>query len=263
MIRALLAVLSISCVSSNLVHAALHPLFELDRHWQIVDPSEYKDNGCIDYMFLKSGKTLAGLRLVLSHEETDLSLERYTNACLKANRQSPKTLARRVGSYTTKRGLKGELISVERDGAVGRMVCMQLISIHDRKATVLTITTGKSGLAKEQAEIMAIFDSFRMSENPLSDELSSEQATLIESCLKSVQTKITELAKLRCKADQIDQHQISTLRTELCERWRQSPEFSSELWPAYCKLLEKHFSDRGPIWLIETLRWSASQLEKE
>lgn len=228
---------------------AAHPLFKLSNQWQIIDPRELKGEH-FDYMFLNAGHSIAGLRLVLAHEPIEGSLDAYLTACVKLNQETPGTKARRLGSYTTKQGLKGELLEVEADGVFGRMTSIQLITRCEKTAYVLTITTDKKNFLKEQKTLMEIFDSFWFSEDPIEDCLEPKVAHSLKSHLASFNAKARHIAQksgLDCN--------------EVFAKWRASPEFCNKLWPGFARLIEKHFGGLGPIWQLEALKWSANQIQ--
>lgn len=228
---------------------AMHPLFDLGPKWQIVDPRELQGEH-FDYMFLNSGNSIAGLRLVLAHESFEGTLNEYLTACVKLNLENPGTKARRLGPYTTKHGLKGELLEVEADGVFGRMTTIQLITQLDKTAYVLTLTTDKKSFLREQKTLMEIFDSFRFSKDPIAEQLDAKVAKSLKD----------HLARFNATAAQIAQ-KAGVDREKLFDAWRQSPEFCEKLWPGFARLIEKHFAKLGPIWQLETLKWCAHQIQ--
>jgi len=228
---------------------AVHPLFDLGPKWQIVVPRELKGEH-FDYMFLNAGRSIAGLRLVLAHEPIEGTLEEYLTACVKLNQVNPGTKARRLGSYTTKRGLKGELLEVEADGIFGRMTTVQLITAQDEIAYVLTITTDKKSFLKEQKTLMEIFDSFWLCDDPIEECLAPKVAATLKQHLASFNTAASKIVL-----------KVGAQPEELFDQWRNSPVFCEKLWPSFARLVEKHFADLGPIWQLETLKWCASHIQ--
>lgn len=228
---------------------ASHPLFDLGPKWQIVDPRQLQ-NGHFDYMFLNAGHSIAGLRLILAHEPISGSLDEYLAACIKLNQESPGTKARRLGPYTTKRGLKGELLEVEADGMFGRMTTLQLITERNKVAYVLTITTDKKSFLKEQKTFMEIFNSFWFSEDPINDCLDPKIAKSLKDHLTHFNTAALEIAE-----------KAGVESAELFAAWRASPDFCDKLWPRFARLIEKHFAKLGPIWQLEVLKWCANQIQ--
>lgn len=253
---------------------AAHPVFELDKKWQLVDPSKIEPS-CIDYMFLKNSHSVAGLRLVMAHEKTSGTLDDYLNACVKMNNQTPGTEARRLGKYKTKSGCTGELLEIESDGILGRMRAIQFITLHSEMAHILTVTTDKKSFLKEQKELMSVFDSLKISDDPLADFLPEKMADTLKMSIDQMRSRIRSLATkhvdkyLTSKAplplqkaasEDNRMRQIHLLEEKISLNWRETKGFKGEVWPGFAKLIEKHFSEMSPIWQFEALKYCAQRL---
>lgn len=235
---------------------AAHPVFYLDNSWQLVDPTKVQQPH-IDYMFLCPHHSLAGLRLVMAHETTQGTLDSYLAACVQMNNQMPSTVARRLGPYTTARGLKGELLEIESEGNFGKMSTIQLITQKDSVAHILTITTDKKSFLKQQKILMAVFDSFDLCDDPLSAYLPEKAAAAFKNSIDALRSQLYHLAETRLRTGKED---ASALYEKFGAAWREAPSFKEKSWPAFAHLIHNHYQHLGPIWELEALKYLGARL---
>jgi len=136
------------------------------KDWIVVNPSTYTKY--IKVMFAKNEKAICRPTIILSTQETDLSLDDYTNTAKKEHEIDPNITYKILGQLDLLTG-KASLSEVSKTVNGIDYKILQLISIKDKTAYVLTAASKK----EEVVDNYKIFtDSFKTFE--LLDDLFSK-----------------------------------------------------------------------------------------
>ena len=210
--------------------APVQPFFVPPKGWEIADPAALSPR--VKIGFLKNTNKGFCPSINLAVEETDVSLADYLKAVKAIHEQNRDTRWRALGKVRTGSGL-AQLTEIDTATEWGPVRMLQLISIKDGNAYVLTAAALREEFSNFYKEVQAAFRSFTLSSDLLSNIPALEQRETLK------------LAK-----DQLFAAAEKMNKQNLLE----DPTFRDKHWAPFQKTVLDNYEAMGPYWQILVLR---------
>ncbi|MBS0616349.1 MAG: hypothetical protein JSR58_07360 [Verrucomicrobia bacterium] len=165
-------------------------------------------------------KAHPGCAISLSMEPADGSLKDYIAAVKALFAHDPNARWRDVGPYKTTTG-EGKLVEIEMKSTGGEQRLLQLITLQNNVAYIVTTTAPKGNFALLAPTFKKVLQSFACTSDPLIALNDPQKKTLIENAIHAFQTNAKEV---------------------------ESPEIALQ------KVVVEQFSEMGALWQMAVLQ---------
>jgi hypothetical protein len=212
------------------------------KDWNLAQPE--KPSPCIKALFIGKNPNGFSPSINLTTEKTNLSLKDYLSAVKKLYKEDPLVAEwKDLGPFPTQLG-EGNLSQLDKQISSGTVRLMQLITIKNHVAYVLTAGAIKEEFAKYYKEFAASFSSFNVIQDAKAAISSESKKTLLKNLQEDL---LNNIKKLGSSCITLEESFYSTA-------------FQQNFWIPFQQKILSEFSEMGNYWQMLTIQETQNNL---